>query len=196
MSFPAYNQGPQNHFSTYMESTYLNDASPGAPMLRPVEPADQAFLYDLYVQVQEPVLDLSHLEPAQSRSLLQLQFTAQQQHYKSQYPDAEHSIVLIDNMPIGQIYVARTAGQIHLIDISILPRFQNRGIGTYLLGMLQAEATATARPIHLSVLLSNRQALQLYQRLGFTIISSTALHLSLRWQPSGAAARANFDASG
>ena len=52
------------------------------------------------------------------------------------------------------------------VDIALLPRYCNRGIGTRLLRELQSEAAAAGKPLRIHVERVN-PALRLYERLGF-----------------------------
>jgi GNAT superfamily N-acetyltransferase len=64
--------------------------------------------------------------------------------------------------------VARTAEQIRLLDIALLPRFQNRGVGKILLGRLIEESEGAGLPLRHTVFFYNPQARRFYERLGFT----------------------------
>ena len=56
--------------------------------------------------------------------------------------------------------------EIRLVDISLLPEFRNRGLGTSLLRDLFTEAEAAGKPLTIHVEKFN-PAMRLYQRLGF-----------------------------
>ena len=150
--------------------------------LRPVHAADAAFLRHLYFQVHRGDFNLT--DSAQLDSILNLQFSARRQHYLLQFPNARHFIVVFNTDAVGQLRMERTAQELRLIDISILPAHQNRGIGTELLGRLQKEATEAHLPLRLSVLHSNLRALRLYESLGFGVIDSAAPYISLEWRPA------------
>jgi GNAT superfamily N-acetyltransferase len=117
---------------------------------------------------------------AQLETLLHAQFLAQARHYAVAFPCAEHSLVLVDHAPIGRWYVDRSSTAIRLVDVSLLRAHRGRGIGTELLEMLQAEATARQLPLRLNVLDGN-PAYRLYRRLGFTERAMDGLHRQLEW---------------
>ena len=132
---------------------------------------------------------LGQWDAAQAAAFLQLQFRAQQQSYHRQFPAAATQIVLADGQDaaVGRLITDRSTAEILLVDISLLPAWQGRGIGTALIQALQAEAAASGRAIRLHVLVTNR-AQRLYQRLGFVAQGEPAVYLAMTWQPPGTAA--------
>jgi ribosomal protein S18 acetylase RimI-like enzyme len=149
----------------------MNEASGTAPRptLRPVTPADEPFLFALYATTRADEMAAWGLPDAQRESILKLQFVAQQRDYAVRFPTGDHRLVLLDDAPVGRLWVARDETATHLLDVSLLPAYRGRGIGTYLLQRLLAEAAERRRPFRLMVLKVNVQALRLYQRLGLAI---------------------------
>ncbi len=78
--------------------------------------------------------------------------------------------------------VNRTAAEILLVDIALLPGHRNNGIGTALLQRLSGEAAASRKPLRLSVIKGHR-ASRLYQRAGFTKIGESELRDEMEWRP-------------
>jgi ribosomal protein S18 acetylase RimI-like enzyme len=120
----------------------------------------------------------------QKRAFLRGQFDAQRTDYSVRFPDAEHSIVVVDDEPIGRLWVDRRVEEIRLLDIAILPSGQNVGVGTALIEKLQRHATAAVLPLRHSVHATNRGALRFYQRLGFVVVEDFETHLLMEWSPS------------
>jgi ribosomal protein S18 acetylase RimI-like enzyme len=143
--------------------------------LRQVQDADQDFLFGLYAATRADELRMSGCDPQALGVLLRLQFEAQRQHYVRQYPGAEHAVVEDPHGLLGRCYVHRTAREIRLVDICLLPSARGQGIGTQLLRRLLAEAARAGVPLRLSVALGN-PAMRLYQRLGFTETGSDGMY--------------------
>ncbi len=95
-----------------------------------------------------------------------------------------HSIILDDGHLIGRIYIAREEEEIRLVDLTILPPYRNRGVGTTLLKQLQAEAESTAKALIHQNVNFNYGALPLYKRLGFEIVDAHRLHYLMAWLPT------------
>lgn len=154
--------------------------------LRPVTPADDAFLFELYASTR-PELAALGLGEAHQQMLLRVQWMAQRQGYQSRYPRGEHQLVLVEDAPVGRLWVAREPEELRLVDVSLLPVKRGSGVGTALLRALQQEAAALGQPLRLSVARDN-PAQRLYARLGFTPVggaaSSADPYLALEWRPA------------
>ena len=149
--------------------------------IRPATGDDESFLSHLFASTR-PEFDLLDLPESQKQALLSMQFKAQRQHYDESYPRAESGIILRDDLPIGRMLVDRTAREITLVDIALLPEHRNAGIGTDLIQELLAEAAAARKPIRLHVLKSN-PALRLYERLGFSRVGDQSMYFEMLFQP-------------
>lgn len=150
---------------------------------RPVTPADEPFLFELYASTRRDELAAWGWDAAQQEAFLRLQYLAQSRGYAAEFPDADHRIICEGDQPVGRILVHRTEQAIALVDMALLPDFRGAGIGTALIGALQAEAEASGRPLRLQVLRSNAAARRLYERLGFRITGEAGLHLAMEWRP-------------
>jgi ribosomal protein S18 acetylase RimI-like enzyme len=150
--------------------------------LRPVEPDDEPFLYQLYCSTRAEEIAAFGWDAAQQDAFLQLQFRGQQRHYQVQQLDVDSRVILQGARPIGQFIVMRSDREIRLADIALLPQYRSTGIGTELIGDLFAEARASGRPVTLHVEKSSR-AVRFYERLGFVRTDETGFHYKMEWQP-------------
>lgn len=151
---------------------------------RPVTLEDQEFLFQVYASTRDEELAPLGWDHAQREAFLEMQFTAQHGSYTSEFVDADFDIILLDDQPIGRLYVDRREDEIRLIDIALLPEHRNAGIGTALVRDLLEEAERSVKPVRLHVEVYNR-ARRLYQRLGFRTISDKGVYLFMEWLPSG-----------
>lgn len=149
--------------------------------LRAETPEDEQFLYDLYATTRDYEMDLVPWPEAQKQAFLRQQCAAQLQHYRRHYADASFEIVLLNDVPIGRIYVRRTSDEIALIDISIVREYRGRGIGTRLTRQLLAEAEANHKKVSLYVEIMN-PARRLYERLGFRVAEDQGIYLFMEWR--------------
>ena len=149
---------------------------------RPIQPDDEDFLYTVYAGTRSDELAVVDWDEARKTAFLKMQFSAQHKHYQEHFPNAAFEIVLLDGNPIGRLYVDRREDEIRLIDIALLPKYRNGGIGTSLLKELMAEAATAHKPVRIHVERFNR-ALRLYQQLGFTTIAEHGAYFLLEWSP-------------
>lgn len=153
-----------------------------AVTLRPVLPADDAFLFQVYVSSRPDDLATLLTEPVQREMLLRMQYNAQQLSYSAQYPEADHQIILLAGQPVGRVIVNRAAQEMVGVDIALLPEQRRSGVGTYLIKELLAEAGARGVPFRLQVLKAN-PARHLYHRLGFKLTGEDAVNFAMEWRP-------------
>lgn len=146
---------------------------------RPETPADQDFLLRLYASTRED-LDQTGLEETQKRLLIEMQFKAQCRQYDFAFPGAEHRIVQISGEPVGRMLLHKTADDVRLVDIAILPSYRNRGIGAALIKDLQNDAAKSGCTVSLKVQKTNL-ARELYRRMGFQAADDDGSHLAMVW---------------
>src|SRR5713226_1578385 len=99
----------------------------GRMALRPVTDEDEEFLLSVYASTRADELAQVPWADEQKRQFLKWQFDLQRREYNARYPDADYCVILIDERPAGRIWIAREDQEIRLLDIAILPEFQNRG---------------------------------------------------------------------
>jgi len=151
------------------------------PRLRTVAPEDEQFLRAVYASTRAEELARVPWSDEQKRAFTDMQFTAQDADYRRNYPDAQYSIIEVQGVPAGRLYVDRGSKEIRIIDIALLPEHRRAGIGTSLLRALQDEARATGKTLTIHVEKFN-PARSLYHRLGFRQIEDKGVYLLLEWK--------------
>lgn len=142
----------------------------GILKLRPVTATDEEFLLSVYASTRADELAQAEWEAGQQHAFVKWQFDLQRREYDARFPDAEYYVILIDDHPAGRIWIGRDTEQIRLLDIALLPEFQNRGCGTLLLRRLITESERAGKPLRHMVFVLNNDAHRFYERLGFKII--------------------------
>jgi ribosomal protein S18 acetylase RimI-like enzyme len=135
--------------------------------LRPMTEDDLPFLRQLHHSIRWDELAPTGWPDEAKLGFLDQQFSFQHRQYVAGFVGAAFSIVLDRGEPIGRFYVDRTTRNLHVIDISLLPEWRGRGLGTALLTGLQDEVRAGRFDrIGLSAAIDG-PARRLYERLGF-----------------------------
>src|SRR6266576_5145530 len=116
----------------------------------------------------------------QQQAFMQMQFHAQDQHYRENYPGAVLQVIEVDGAPAGRLYVHRRAKEIRIMDISLLPAYQGRGVGTKLVKEILSEAGRSKKVVTIHVELFN-PALRWYERLGFRKLAEIGPYLLMEW---------------
>jgi ribosomal protein S18 acetylase RimI-like enzyme len=151
--------------------------------LRPVTDDDRAFLVELYGSVREGELAAVGWDEATMHAFIEQQFTAQDHHYRANYPGATLDVVEVDGSPAGRLYVHRGPSEVRIMDIALLPAFRGRGIGTELLRALIDEGEATGRKLSIHVEMNN-PARTLYERLGFRPAGEHGVYVLMERPPA------------
>jgi ribosomal protein S18 acetylase RimI-like enzyme len=154
-----------------------------APRLRPVTDDDREFLVDLYGGVREPELAHVPWDAATRRAFVEQQFSAQDTHYRQNYPGATLDVIEVDGELAGRLYVHRGPSDIRIMDIALAPAFRGRGIGTGLLRTLITEAERSARKLSIHVEMNN-PAQTLYERLGFRVAGEHGVYVLMERVPT------------
>ena len=150
--------------------------------LREVTRDDDPFLLSLYASTRERELELVQWGQEQKESFVRWQFDMQRREYDARFPEARYQVVLIDETPAGRVWVGEDDEQIRLLDIALLPEFQNRGAGTMLLKMLMDEAASAGKVLRHMVFVLNNEAHRFYERLGFVVIEELGAYKHMEWR--------------
>lgn len=136
--------------------------------IRKAEVADFSFIYDLYRQT---LSIYSHLP--------------QERQYKEVKADLERlpfEILVDQGKAVGAIAISDQGDILTIHFLAILPTHQRRGLGTYLLRPILAQATQRNIRVGLSVIRDN-PAREFYEQLGFEAAGSDKYSFFMEWQP-------------
>jgi ribosomal protein S18 acetylase RimI-like enzyme len=153
-----------------------------AVTFRSIRADDQPFLRQLYASTRERELSIVSWSEDQKAAFLTMQFDAQDSYYRTHYPDAQFDIIEIDSVPAGRLYLFAGVDELRVIDIALLPQYQNRGIGGSLMRSILRKAAETGRVVTIHVEVDN-PARHLYDRLGFAPVEQRGVYLLMRWAP-------------
>jgi GNAT superfamily N-acetyltransferase len=154
----------------------------GILSLRPVTASDDDFLLAVYDSTRAEELAQAEWQEGQREAFLKWQFDLQRREYDVRFPDARYYLILIDGQPAGRIWIGQDSEQIRLLDIALLPEFQNRGGGTILLRELIDEAGRAGKPRRHLVFVLNNDAHRFYERLGFNMIDDLGAYKHMEWK--------------
>jgi len=151
--------------------------------LRAINSEDDEFLFSVYASSRTNELELINWSNTQKETFLRMQFTAQYQYYIENYPSAKFQVIVLDGQSIGRLYVDRRVDQIRIMDITLLPNYQRRGIGSSLLNSILEEGAHHHLPVTIHVERFN-PALHLYERLGFHLAEDKGVYYFMKWLPT------------
>lgn len=91
------------------------------------------------------------------------------------YKPENISIIIFKGRDIGLLEVEKEINHIDLINIEILKKYRNLGLGTKIISDIIGNSDSAER-ISLRVFKDNSRAIKLYKRLGFVKFGSTEYH--------------------
>ena len=156
---------------------------PSVVSFRPASADDEEFLYSVYATTRSEEMKLVPWNEAQQHAFLRAQFAAQQEHYRSYYPQAQHLVIMLDGQAVGRIYINRGEQEIKILDVTLLPEHRGAGIGTPLLKQILDEAAASGSSVNIYVETLS-PAMHLFERLGFSSVEDDGINTLLRWSPA------------
>src|ERR1051325_9333221 len=149
--------------------------------LRPVQEDDEELLLEIYSSTRADEMALVPWDAATKNTFLRSQFSAQGNHYRKYFPHAVHQMILVDEQPVGRLYVDRNEHKIHILDVTLLPQRRGHGIGTQILLDLIKEAEYKNQSCSIYVESFNR-SLGLFQRLGFVKTDESGVSWLMEWR--------------
>lgn len=154
--------------------------------LRPTTAADDAFLLRVYASTRADELALTPWDAPERQAFVVQQHRAQTAHYRTQWPDAEQSVIVVRTddaaQDVGRLWLHRRADTVHVLDIALLAEWRGRGIGRACLQSLMREAQASGRAVTIYVEAGN-PARRLYDRLGFVPTGEPqGVHQHMAWR--------------
>jgi len=141
---------------------------------------DQSFLAQLYASTRAAELAAVPWSDAEKQTFLLAQFQFQHRYYQEHFPVARFDVIEWAGAAIGRVYVNIENNNIRLIDIALLPEYQQRGIGTFILRDLMQQASQLGGYLRLYVELNNPAYLW-YERLGFVAIGTNGVYQQMEW---------------
>lgn len=156
----------------------------GALRSQPESPDDRPFLFALHETVKGAELAAMQVPEPIWRQLVEMQFRAMTEGYRSMFPAADYRIITLEEAPIGRLITDQSQDRFHIVHIALLPTWRHRGIGSALMTAVLAE------PRHLGVICEatvdqdNLASLRLWTRLGFAERTRAGADLIMRWPPA------------
>jgi len=149
--------------------------------LRPVHEHDQEFIATLYRSTREDLLVLP-MDPIFIDNLVRSQQQTHALGVQQHYPNAQTKVLEYQGQLLGRMIFERTTGDIHLIDIAILPSAHRQGLARTMLQYLQQQAGTHQASLSLRVFKNNLKARKLYLSVGFKIVDEDEVSEQMRWR--------------
>jgi GNAT superfamily N-acetyltransferase len=107
--------------------------------------------------------------------------TIQDSFFCKDWENTGFKIISYDGQPCGYTRMEYLPDMIEAHELVLLPEFQNKGIGTFMLNKLIEDAKRMNVPARLQVFSQNR-AVELYKRVGFKQVDANDTHIIMEWR--------------
>ena len=146
--------------------------------LRHATADDQTFLEHLFNATRRA--EFAAIDPELIDGLLRHQYVIRSRAYTDAFDlTGDHIIVHDPDGPVGRIWVDSASDEWTLVDLAVLPDYQNQGIGSVLVNDLADQAEQSDATVRLTVRPDNIRAQRLYFRNGFTVELANDVDLQL-----------------
>jgi len=159
------------------------DRSSHRVKLRTATAGDEEVLLEIYASTRADELAVTNWSAPEREAFVRMQFAAQRDYYRTQYPNGDHRLILANGHPAGRLYTAENEDEIRILDITVLPHLRRAGIGTPLINEVLSRAKEAGKPVRIFVETLNPSR-RLFERLGFTVIEEDGLNVLLECRPS------------
>lgn len=147
---------------------------PGDIQIRPAEPEDLDFAWDLYRRLMKPLAE----------ELITWSNEGQKAVVAPEILGGRASIILLAGRHAGWCHVREGPEVVELCQLHLLPELQNLGIGSLLLARLIENTRRRGKTLTLKVMKNNR-ARALYERLGFVQTGESDFKIEMTWRGDG-----------
>jgi GNAT superfamily N-acetyltransferase len=106
----------------------------------------------------------------------------QRDFHNREWREKKPHIIELDGMPIGTISIEKNKNHFEIGRFFILPEFQRKGIGSYILKRILQEADELGRVTKLAHL-KNSPVKSLYERHGFDFVGRNETHCFMERKP-------------
>lgn len=158
------------------------DTSRGPFRARPETEADEPFLFALFRSHALVDLAAMPVDDAMRDALVRMQFRAQTNSYRAQFPNAQFDILERADTPIGRLIVDAGDSAGCIVDFALTPECRGQGIGVAILQAVLDRFAPLRRPMRCTVLAHNEPSLRMCRRVGFHQISEQPPFLELEWR--------------
>jgi ribosomal protein S18 acetylase RimI-like enzyme len=142
--------------------------------------SDSGFFMELFGEIKSSELLLNTWPEQIRHQMITMQFQAFEQSIITEFPGSIDFLILFNSVKAGRLQINKDEKEIRIINISLLPAFRNKGIGSKILNNIIIEASHT--PVFLEVDKTN-PAQKLYSRLGFKIVQQNEIKYLMKYTP-------------
>lgn len=151
--------------------------------LYPVEPSYKDFLLKVFTESRPELSLINGVSEEQKASIILEQFIIEQKQLLQIYPEAELNIVMLNNQPVGRLYVHHGENADRILEIGLLEEYRGLGIGRKLVSTVIENSAQLGKVVRLQVAWFNQGAYAFYARIGFKVIKNQGVSFEMQYMP-------------
>lgn len=149
--------------------------------LCPLKPSHIDFLLQLFKECRPDLAMIGGINEKQIEGIIFQQFAIEQEQLMKMYPDAEFNIVMLNEEPIGRLYIYHGKLSDHIVEIGLLESYRGLGIGKKIMTTAIKNALRKGKDVSLQVTWFNKGAYTFYEKLGFKPIENNGVFWEMRY---------------
>lgn len=153
----------------------------GIISLHSIELGHNEFLLRLFKENRLDLTYISGLSEQQKTEFIFKQFTMEQEQLIQIYPGAEFNIVMLNEEPVGQLYIQHGKATDRILEIGLLEEYRGLGIGRKILTSVIEDAIKKSKCICLQVAWFNHAAYLFYKKMGFQVIEDKGVFYEMQY---------------
>lgn len=107
----------------------------------------------------------------------------QQERHNKEFTSYDFCIIQFSGTDVGILVTSHTSDALKINQVYILPEYQGKGIGSACLARIIGDANLEGKSVVLQVLKVNTRGIDLYQRLGLTIVDEDSIYFQMEKSP-------------
>ena len=107
----------------------------------------------------------------------------QRERHNREFSSHDFHIIQFSGTDVGFFITSSTSDTLKVNQIFVLPEYQGRGIGSACMTRIIDNANLEQRSVELQVLKVNTRGIDLYRRLGFTIVGEDSIYFQMEKLP-------------
>jgi len=147
----------------------------------PVEANHSEFLFKVFTQSRPDLAFIDAVNEEAKTSILYQQFKIEEQQFIEMCPKAEFNIVMLNNQPIGRLYIYYGENTDRILQIGLIEKYRAMGIGKKIVTMIIEAALRKGKTVSLQVAWFNQRAYNFYEKLGFKVVENKGVSYEMHY---------------
>jgi len=147
----------------------------------PVKAKHTEFLFKVFTQSRPDLALIDAVNDEEKATIIYQQFKMEEQQFIEMYPEGEFNIVMLNNLPIGRLYIHNGEKTDRILQIGLVEKYRSMGIGKKLVTRVTENALKKGKTVSLQVAWFNQGAYKFYEKLGFKVVENKGVSYEMHY---------------